>query len=411
MRWRETLTQARRNLAGHRLRSALSMLGMVFGVGAVIAMLSIGGGAQRQALEMIDRLGVRNVIVRARDLKAEEIDEIRKRSPGVAWRDAEAIVATVPGVEEVVERVALEPYKVLAANARATARVWGVSHRQASLLGTRLAEGRFLDVSDERELAQVCVLGSAVRRELFGIGPAVGEHVKVDDLWLVVVGVLGSEAKGGSSFGGVALGDPAREILLPVTTVQRKLERPASAAPIDEIVVALRDGVSPIQAAASIRPLIDRLHAGAHDWELVVPEALLEESRRTQRLFNLVMGCIAGISLLVGGIGIMNIMLAAVLERTREIGLRRAVGARQREIRDQFVMEASLISLAGGGAGIVFGVTIAKIVAVSAGWPTVVTALSIVVSCGVSVTVGLAAGIYPAVRAARLNPIEALRHE
>ncbi len=411
MTWPEALWQARRNLEGHRLRSALSMLGMVFGVGAVIAMLSIGAGAERQAMATIDRLGVRNVLVRAKEPREEEVDEVRKRSPGVAARDLEAILATVPGVEAAVGRVAVDPYKVLAAEGRSGARVWGVSHRQAELQAASVAEGRFLDARDEQELAQVCVLGATARRELFGIGPALGEKVRVDDLWLEVVGVLGAESRGGASFQGVSLGDPAREILIPVSTMQRKLERKPSRSPLDEIVVALEPGVPPQQAAATIGLLLDRLHAGASDWELVVPQALLAESRRTQRVFNLVMGCIAGISLLVGGIGIMNIMLAAVLERTREIGVRRAVGARQREIRDQFVIEASLISLAGGGVGILLGVAIAKIVAVSAGWPTVVTPWSILLSCGVSVAVGMAAGIVPAVRAARLDPIEALRHE
>ena len=157
--------------------------------------------------------------------------------------------------------------------------------------------------------------------------------------------------------------------------------------------------------------LLDRLHAGVSDYDLVVPEALLEQSRRTQRLFNIVMGCIAGISLVVGGIGIMNIMLATVLERTREIGVRRAVGARQSDIRTQFIIESFTISLLGGLVGIVLGVAIAQVVASSAGWPTVVTAISVVLSTSVSLTVGLVSGIYPAIRAARLDPIEALRYE
>jgi putative ABC transport system permease protein len=160
-----------------------------------------------------------------------------------------------------------------------------------------------------------------------------------------------------------------------------------------------------------VRSLLERLHGGVDDYELVVPEALLEQSRRTQRLFNIVMGCIAGISLLVGGIGIMNIMLATVLERTREIGVRRAVGARREDIRRQFIIESFSISALGGVSGIVVGVAIARIVAAYAGWPTVVTLTSIALSTGVSVAVGLASGLYPAVRAAALDPIEALRYE
>jgi putative ABC transport system permease protein len=177
------------------------------------------------------------------------------------------------------------------------------------------------------------------------------------------------------------------------------------------LIVRLAPDAEPRAASAVVRELVDRIHGGAGDFDLVVPEALLEQSRRTQRLFNIVMGCIAGISLLVGGIGIMNIMLATVLERTREIGVRRAVGARRLDIRNQFIIESFSISAVGGVLGIAAGLIIAKVVAIYADWPTVVTLSSIVLSTGVSVAVGLASGIYPAVRAAGLDPIDALRYE
>ena len=160
-----------------------------------------------------------------------------------------------------------------------------------------------------------------------------------------------------------------------------------------------------------VKTLIDRLHGGADDYTITVPEALLEQSQRTQRLFDVVMGAIAGISLLVGGIGIMNIMLATVLERTREIGVRRAMGARQVDIRNQFFLEAFAVTVTGGLLGIVMGLAIAKGVAAYAGWKTIVTIWSIALSVGVSAAVGLAFGSYPAMRAARLDPVEALRYE
>jgi putative ABC transport system permease protein len=268
---------------------------------------------------------------------------------------------------------------------------------------------------DESTHAQVCVIGPAVRRDLFGYGPAVGGLVKINDVWLEVVGVLAAaDAAPAKSVAGKEPAAPAantsRELYLPLSTADRKFEHPELASPLDEIVVRLAPGTSGAETAL-LRDLLDRLHGGAPDYELVVPEALLAESRRTQRLFNVVMGAIAGISLLVGGIGIMNIMLATVLERTREIGVRRAVGARGRDIRFQFIVESFAISVLGGVVGVVAGLALARGVAAYAGWETIVTGASILLSTGVAMAVGLASGIYPASRAAGLDPIEALRYE
>ena len=410
MSWVEAFRGALANLAAHKLRSALTMLGMIFGVGAVIAMLSIGAGAERQALGMIERLGLHNILVRAKQMKRDELEEIRKKSVGVSRRDAQAILDGVPGVLLAEPRIEVETFKIMSKGRRTEARVHGVSHRRAELSHLVIHEGRFLDPLDEREHAQVCVVGPRVVRDLFGYEKPVGRRLKINDIWFEVVGVL-RPSVGGSSFQGVNIGSTADEIYLPFTTAMRKFDRDPLEAPLDEIVVRLDSTGSPQVTAAAIGSLLDRLHSGAADYDLVVPEALLEQSRRTQRLFNIVMGCIAGISLLVGGIGIMNIMLATVLERTREIGVRRAVGARRSDIRTQFIIESFAISLLGGVAGVVMGVGIARVVAAYAGWPTVVTLLSILLSTGVSVAVGLASGIYPAVRAAELDPIDALRYE
>ncbi|MEO6194061.1 MAG: ABC transporter permease [Thermoanaerobaculia bacterium] len=420
----EALRSALDNLAAHKLRSALTMLGMIFGVGAVIAMMSIGAGAERQALASIERLGLRNVLVRAKTFKDSELKEIRQKSLGVSQRDAAAISEAVPGVDLVVPRIRIDPYKVISPAGKSDgADVYGVTPRHADLAHLSVAEGRFLDPLDESTHAQVCVIGPEVRRDLFGYGEAVGQLVKVNDVWLEVVGVLatdlpqaataGAKTPGGDEEGGPpsAAGPSAREIYLPLSTADRKFEHPTLASPLDEIVIRLKEGVSGAETAATMRDLLDRLHGGTGDYELVVPEALLAESRRTQRLFNVVMGAIAGISLLVGGIGIMNIMLATVLERTREIGVRRAVGARSSDIRFQFIVESFAISLIGGVAGIVAGLALARGVAAYAGWQTIVTGASILLATGVAMTVGLASGIYPAARAAALDPIEALRYE
>jgi putative ABC transport system permease protein len=400
----ETFRTALDNLATHKLRTALTMLGMIFGVGAVIAMLSIGAGGEKKALENIGRLGLRNVIVRAKNVKPEDRQELRKKSLGVSLRDAEAIAEAVPNVRVVLPRVEIKPYKILAPNGKTKGKVFGVSSKYPQVASIDVVEGRFLDARDEADHAQVCVIGQDVRRNLFGFGPALGKQLKVNDVWLDVVGILGENTPDATSA-------DAQEIWMPVTTAMRKFDRDPLDAPVDELLVEMREGVPTREAAKIIEPLIDRLHGGADDYEIVVPEALLQQSRQTQRIFSIVMGSIAGISLLVGGIGIMNIMLASVLERTREIGIRRAIGARKSDIRAQFVIESFAISVIGGLSGIIIGIALAKIVAAYAGWPTVITFGSLFLSTAVSVTVGLVSGIYPAARAAELNPIEALRYE
>jgi putative ABC transport system permease protein len=407
----ETLHTALANLATHKLRTALTMLGMIFGVGAVIAMLSIGAGGEKKALEAIGRLGLRNVIVKAKTVKPEDRQELRKKSLGVSLRDGEAISEAVPNVEMVLPRLEVKPYKILAPNAKSKGKVFGVSSRYPRVASVTLAEGRMFDAKDEADYAQVAVIGDEIRRNLFGYGPAVGKQLKVNDVWLEVVGIFAGELPGVTSSNDIAVASNAQEIWIPVSTAMRKFDRDPLDAPVDELLVQLKEGVSTREAGTLIRPLLDRLHGGADDYEIMVPEALLEQSRQTQRIFSIVMGSIAGISLLVGGIGIMNIMLASVLERTREIGIRRAIGARRADIRAQFVIESFAISLIGGMSGIIIGIVLARLVAAYAGWPTVITIGSLLLATGVSITVGLVSGIYPAARAAELDPIQALRYE
>jgi len=409
---REALASGLESLRHHALRSFLAMLGIIFGVGAVIAMLSIGAGAEKQALEIIDAMGLRNVVVKDKRFDREnELQEIRRKSLGLSARDARAIRQAVPGVERVVERIEVDAWKVLSpAGRRSKPRILGVSADYPALVRLDVREGRFFDRQDEEEHAAVCVIGDQARRDLFGFEPALGRPLKINDQWLTVVGIL---VPGGAKreVQGVALESTANDVFLPVTTAERRFSRVPLKAPLDELVVSMSPGTPVQESAAVIASLLDRLHGGAADYTITVPEALLEQSRRTQRLFDIVMGTIAGISLLVGGIGIMNIMLATVLERTREIGVRRAMGARQIDIRNQFVMEAFMVTVTGGLLGVAMGLAIAKGVALYAGWSTIVTLWSIVLSVGVSAGVGLVFGIYPALRAARLDPVEALRYE
>ncbi|MEO8276479.1 MAG: ABC transporter permease [Thermoanaerobaculia bacterium] len=411
MSYRELFRFAIENLAAHKLRALLTMLGIVFGVGSVIAMLAIGTGAERQALEMIGRLGRDNLVLRARELKDDELTESRKRSIGLAWRDVFAIGSGLPGVRSVSPKVEIAPYQIYGASGSTRATLFGVGADYDRLVALELEEGRFLDDMDIRDHAQVAVIGPAVRRDLFGFEPALGATFKVNDVWLEVVGVLAASGVDTDAFEGVRLGPASSVVFVPVSTAERKFDRDPKASPFSEIVVQMNPGSDVRSSAAGLSSLMDRLHAGAPDYELVVPEALLAQSRRTQRLFKLVMGSIAGISLLVGGIGITNIMLASVLERTREIGLRRAVGAREIDIRRQFLIEAFAISLIGAAVGIVVGVALAASVATWAGWKTEVTVGSVALASLVALAVGVLSGFYPARRAAALDPIDALRYE
>ncbi len=413
MNFTEALRSALANLGAHKLRSLLTMLGVIFGVGAVIAMLSIGAGAERQTLEMIERLGIRNVIVKAKTFPDDDLREIRQKSAGLSMRDVDAMLMSVPGVETVAPKIDIEPYQVLAGRQIAEAKLAGVSAQYADLMSLGLQDGRFFDPVDERQHAQIAVIGQGTRRTLFGFDDAIGRRLKVNDVWLTVVGVLNGNAETETA-DGISVENPDTLIYVPITTALRKFDRRPLDSPLSEIIVKLKDEL-PMEASIStgrvLEQLLSQLHGAAEDYEIVVPQTLLAQSRRTQRLFNIVMGSIAGISLLVGGIGIMNIMLATVLERTREIGVRRAVGAKKKDILIQFLVESFTISGLGGLVGVVLGVTIAKLIALSAGWPTLVTLSSVLLATLVSLAVGMVSGIYPARRAAELDPIESLRYE
>jgi putative ABC transport system permease protein len=259
----------------------------------------------------------------------------------------------------------------------------------------------------------VCVLGETTKVNLLGYDKAVGKYVKVNDTWLQVIGVLTPQATSDTDVEGVQAMNKNNLIISPLNTVMRRFEDNTSYLKdeIDGIYMKVGPGVDSIETANVVRAILAATHKDAGDFTVVVPAGLLEERRRTSFIFEIVMICIAGISLLVGGIGIMNIMLATVLERTREIGIRRAIGARQSDIIRQFLSEAVLISTAGGLIGIIFGYALSQIIASAAGWSTVVTFSSIAVAFGVSVFIGLLFGIYPAVQAAKLDPIEAIRYE
>jgi len=402
------------SLLVHKLRSLLTMLGMIFGVGAVVAMLSITAGAQKDIIASIDLLGVNNILIEAKEAAdRNELQQRRQISPGLTFRDFRAISENVPGLAALTPRKRFKPMKVLPKTAAEPPVLIGVEPSYLEIQSLKVIEGRWFTDQENRDSVPVCVLGESAKVNLLGYDPAVGKYVKVNDTWLQVVGVLASQASADTDVEGLEVVNRNNLVISPLNTVMRRFEDNNSYLKdeIDGIYIKVSNGTDSVETASVVNAILTATHKDAGDFTTVVPAGLLEQKRRTLSIFNIVMICIAGISLLVGGIGIMNIMLATVLERTREIGIRRAIGARQSDIIRQFLTEAVLISILGGSIGVAFGLILSWIIATAAGWSTVVTTSSIAVAFSVSVGIGLLFGIYPAMQAAKLDPIEAIRYE
>ena len=402
------------SLFAHKVRCLLTMLGMIFGVGAVVAMLSITAGAQKEMMSFIDQLGVNNIIIEAHEaLDRNELQTVRAISPGLTFRDYRAISENVGGLVAITPRKRFKPQKLLPKTTQEAPQLIGVLPNFVEINSLKLVGGRFFSEDENKSSAPVCVLGEGAKVNLLGYDNAIGKYVKVNDTWLQVIGVLTPQATGDSDVEGAQAANRNNLIIAPLNTVMRRFEDNTSYLKdeIDGIYMKVGTNVDSIETSNVVRAILTATHKDAGDFTVIVPAGLLEQRKQTQMIFNVVMICIAGISLLVGGIGIMNIMLATVLERTREIGVRRAIGARQADIVRQFLTEAVLISIVGGLIGIAFGFTLSKVIASAAGWSTLVTTSSIVIAFGVSVSIGLLFGIYPAVQAAKLDPIEAIRYE
>ncbi len=412
--WLPDVGLALQNLGARKLRSLLTMLGMIFGVAAVVSMLSIGAGAQQQVLAFIEQLGVRNLIVEAKDVTdTQELLKIRKTSPGLSLKDLRVIRTNVSNLTASTPRKRVAPANMLPKPRQDMPTVYGVSPEYQDIAGLKLVAGRFFDQGDNDRVAAVCVLGEGAKANLFPQKEAIGQYVKVNEQWFRVIGVLGPQLAAQSDLSGLKAQDYNNLIYAPVDSVIYRLEDTRSYLrdEIDGMFLQLDKAADSSVVADIVRGILNSAHRNAGDFSLVVPAELLAEQKRTQRIFEMVMVAIASISLLVGGIGIMNIMLASILERTHEIGVRRAVGARKRDILRQFLVEAILISFVGGLLGIACGFGLSRLVALMAGWSTIVTMDSILLAFLVSVTVGLIFGIYPAAKAARLDPVEALRYE
>jgi putative ABC transport system permease protein len=412
--WIPDLRLGMQNLLVHRLRSLLTMLGMIFGVAAVVSMLSIGAGARQKVMALIEQMGVRNLIVEAKETTEWQAHQkIRKISPGLTFQDYRVIRDDVHEIIASTPRKRMIPTKTIPKSQQDIPVVYGVDPTYTDIAGLHVLEGKFFDQNDERRGAPVCVLGAAAKSSLFGASDPIDQYVKVNEQWFRVIGVASPQLSSQTEVAGVPAQDLNNIIYVPLNAAIFRLEDSYSDVrdEIDGIYLRLREDADMPAVAQVVRAVLDSSHHAAGDFSVIVPAQLLAEQRRTERLFNIVMVAIASISLLVGGIGIMNIMLASILERTREIGVRRAVGARRSDIVRQFVVEATMISFVGGSLGIVFGFAMSRLIAWLAGWSTIVTASSILLAFVVSITVGLVFGIYPAAKAARLDPVEAIRYE
>jgi len=402
------------NLRAHKLRSALTMLGMIFGVAAVIAMLSIGAGAQQQVIAFIEQLGVHNVIVEAREAGDNQtLQKVRKVSAGLSFQDLRSIQANVDGIAASTARKRVLPTKLLPKPQGDVPMLYGVSPSYEQIAGLHVTRGRFFDADEDKAAAPVAVLGQAATAALFGGADPIGQFVKINQQWFRVIGIAGPQLTAQADVAGLPAQDRNNLIYVPLMSAILRLEDSLSwqKDEIDAVYVTLTPNTNVVAAGAVMRGLLDTSHRGASDFSVIVPAELLAEQQRTKRLFEVVMVAIASISLLVGGIGIMNIMLASVLERTREIGVRRAIGATRRAIVRQFLVETTMITITGGFIGTIVGIVLSQLVAYFAGWSTIVSVASVVIACVVSVSVGIVFGLYPATRAAKLDPVKALHYE
>ncbi len=394
----------------HKLRSFLSVLGIVFGIGAIIAMLAVGAGARQEILEQIELLGSNVLLVKALSPADKPLQRGREElSEGLSRADADRIAAVSPSITAIAPLRAVSlsvqyQHKLLQEEIIAT------SPDYYSSAGLELAEGRFLLPTDLQNARRVCVLGDELRQALFAFRNPIGEMLKIRSDWFRVVGTLKNKAVSEKQHLTTTLGNINRRIIIPLST-SSLLGHAVDSERIQEISMLTRRPDDVATVARLTRSILSRLHHGARDYDIIVPRELLKQSRQTQQIFNIVMSSIAGISLLVGGIGIMNIMLATVSERTREIGIRRAIGADRTMILAQFLLETLVLTTVGGLIGVILGLAGASLIGQLAGWRTLISWQSIPIAVGISVLVGIVFGLYPASQGAAMDPIRALRYE
>ncbi len=417
-------------LRSNKLRAALTMLGIVFGVAAVIAMMSIGEGAKEETLQQIELMGTNNIIIQRVAIKQGVNKSKAMFSPGLTVDDAKAIKELVPLIDFVTPQREMEQ-KLEYKSSLLDVKIIGTTPEYPQTFNSKIGDGTFFQNFHVSSYANVCVIGSDIKDKIFRFEDPINKKIKLGDLWFDIIGVMAHKNVSPASSGSLGLRNFNEDIYIPFTTMMYKMEPPPTDQSnvmffypgmeepanvidrnsVDQLTAKVKNSDELKPAAYLVEKILERRHYGIKDYAVVLPEALLAQKQKTQRIFNIVMGAIAGISLLVGGIGIMNIMLANILERTREIGVRRAVGATKVDVLSQFIYEALTISVVGGLLGIIVGFFLTSLISTYAEWKTIISPFSVVLAFVVSVATGLIFGIYPAKQAAEKNPIDSLRYE
>lgn len=398
-------------LAHRPLRTFLTLLGMIFGVGAVISMLAVSEGGLKQSMKMIQVLGVENIIVKDKEFSSDELLEVRKHSAGLSVDDARAVKETLEFVEKWAGIKNMRVWTLFSHEGDSrNSEVWAVSSDFFTLSNLETEVGSVFTEEDNQEFATKAVLGDTTARRLFPNGEAEGKQIKVNFTWFEVIGILEDQKIPGEEIQGEKVGGEADRVYIPLNTGLNRLKVEDMASELTEARFRIK-GESLVSAEAAISENVRRRHGGQDDFRMVVPNDLLAQQRQTNRIFTIVMTSVAIISLLVGGIGIMNIMLASVLERKSEIGLLRAVGATRADVVRQFLIETTVIAFVGALFGIVAGVVLAILIAFFAKWPVAWNYFGIAVAVVVCMAIAVAFGVYPAVSAAKLDPVAALQSE
>lgn len=446
-RYLQILTLSLDAVFANKFRSILTALGIIFGVAAVIAMMAIGNGARQEILNQIKLVGLNNIVITPKvmddanstDEESDEKSMSKKYSPGLTLKDAASIAKSLPTVAVVSPEV-IYPTMAIREGKKLNVDLSGVTENYFSVFNQEMKYGIGFSAKQLEMGAPVCVIGPEVAGKLFPNEDPVGQALKCGNIWLEVVGVLkGVQVNEKAESLGVS--NYSKSVFAPIKTLllrfkDRSLINQSSLMggnqvvffgggaisfnsggsadsenQLDKIVVQVKESAQLSPTAEAIKSMLTRRHQGVDDFEITIPELLLKQEQKTKDIFNIVLGAIAGISLVVGGIGIMNIMLASVMERIREIGVRRATGATRRDIIFQFLSEATFISISGGLIGVVLGIIMAKVITLSTDILTIVSFWSIVLSFGVAASVGIVFGFLPARKAAEQDPVESLRHD